>query len=315
MSDRAALLAAIVAHPDEDTPRLVFADWLDEHADTFPTPAVARERARFIRDDIALSRHDEYDPLRLRWELIEKPQREAEAWVRAALPDLPKWSEYLREPLFRRGFPWSVVMMSYLREPLPELPSGSFPVEAVRFNGEGALAIEYLGGAGWRSRLRAIEFEQGPAPVAQLRRLFALDGWERLERLAFARDAIDAPGLRELVALPLFGRLAGLTVRGAPLGRALASALIQARGSGLRELGLVGCRATPDLLPALLSSAAGRGLDALAIGGDRIALPNKLLMLARTVRPPPLRALDLSEDAPNAVGLEAFLASGLVSRL
>lgn|GEM_PF-1232988 len=31
MSDRDALLAAIRANPDEDTPRLVFADWLDEH--------------------------------------------------------------------------------------------------------------------------------------------------------------------------------------------------------------------------------------------------------------------------------------------
>lgn len=31
MSDRNALLAAIRANPDEDTPRLVFADWLDEH--------------------------------------------------------------------------------------------------------------------------------------------------------------------------------------------------------------------------------------------------------------------------------------------
>src|SRR5438105_456929 len=31
MSEADALLAAICAHPDEDTPRLAFADWLDEH--------------------------------------------------------------------------------------------------------------------------------------------------------------------------------------------------------------------------------------------------------------------------------------------
>src|SRR6516225_6153600 len=30
-TDRDALLAAICAAPDEDTPRLVFADWLDEN--------------------------------------------------------------------------------------------------------------------------------------------------------------------------------------------------------------------------------------------------------------------------------------------
>jgi uncharacterized protein (TIGR02996 family) len=29
-TDRDALIAAVVAHPDEDTPRLALADWLDE---------------------------------------------------------------------------------------------------------------------------------------------------------------------------------------------------------------------------------------------------------------------------------------------
>ena len=41
MSDEPALLAAILAHPDEDTPRLVYADWLDENG--------RAERAEFIR--------------------------------------------------------------------------------------------------------------------------------------------------------------------------------------------------------------------------------------------------------------------------
>ena len=41
MSDRDALLAAILAHPDDDTPRLVYADWLDEHDEP--------DRAEFIR--------------------------------------------------------------------------------------------------------------------------------------------------------------------------------------------------------------------------------------------------------------------------
>ena len=40
MSDEAALLKSIIAHPDEDTPRLVYADWLDENKpDAVPSPA------------------------------------------------------------------------------------------------------------------------------------------------------------------------------------------------------------------------------------------------------------------------------------
>jgi uncharacterized protein (TIGR02996 family) len=41
MSDDAALLAAICAAPDDDAPRLVYADWLDEHGHP--------DRAEFIR--------------------------------------------------------------------------------------------------------------------------------------------------------------------------------------------------------------------------------------------------------------------------
>ena len=41
MSTESALLAAIWADPHDDTPRLVYADWLDEH----DQPA----RAEFIR--------------------------------------------------------------------------------------------------------------------------------------------------------------------------------------------------------------------------------------------------------------------------
>ena len=36
-----AFLEDIVAHPDDDAPRLVFADWLDDHGDA--------DRAEFIR--------------------------------------------------------------------------------------------------------------------------------------------------------------------------------------------------------------------------------------------------------------------------
>ncbi|MBM3980679.1 MAG: TIGR02996 domain-containing protein [Planctomycetes bacterium] len=48
MSDRAALLAAICAHPDEDTPRLMYADWLDEHGQS--------KRAAYIRAKVAYYR-------------------------------------------------------------------------------------------------------------------------------------------------------------------------------------------------------------------------------------------------------------------
>src|SRR3954462_8825111 len=53
-AEERALLAAIIAHPDEDTPRLVYADWLQEH--DLP------ERAEYIRLSIQLANLQYGDP-------------------------------------------------------------------------------------------------------------------------------------------------------------------------------------------------------------------------------------------------------------
>ena len=47
MSDEAALLRAICANPNEDTPRLAFADYLDENG--------SADRAAFIRAQVELA--------------------------------------------------------------------------------------------------------------------------------------------------------------------------------------------------------------------------------------------------------------------
>src|SRR5438874_5119877 len=54
MTDRDALLTAIIAEPDEDTPRLAYADWLDENGDP--------DRAEFIRAQIEAERHPPKSP-------------------------------------------------------------------------------------------------------------------------------------------------------------------------------------------------------------------------------------------------------------
>jgi uncharacterized protein (TIGR02996 family) len=53
MNDQ-AFLDAILAAPDDDAPRLVYADWLDEHDQA--------ERAEFIRVQCDLARRPKYDP-------------------------------------------------------------------------------------------------------------------------------------------------------------------------------------------------------------------------------------------------------------
>lgn len=91
MSDEKALLASIWEQPHEDTPRLVYADWVQENGQP--------ERAEFIRLQCALARMDTDDPERAKLE-----KRERHLWTthgrafRRGLPDR------LRSCEFHRGF-------------------------------------------------------------------------------------------------------------------------------------------------------------------------------------------------------------------
>lgn len=58
MDGQAAILAAIADRPGDDTPRLAYADWLDDHAADLPDPDAARIRADFIRVQCVVARLD-----------------------------------------------------------------------------------------------------------------------------------------------------------------------------------------------------------------------------------------------------------------
>src|SRR5689334_7177371 len=92
MSDK-GFLEAICASPQDDGPRLIYADWLEEHGDP--------ERAEFIRTQIELAKLPEDDPRRPDLEERERDLlgAHAEVWRRA----LPSWARK-EESEFRRGF-------------------------------------------------------------------------------------------------------------------------------------------------------------------------------------------------------------------
>lgn len=99
MSDHDALLAAIIANPDDDMPRLVYADWLDENMpDKIPSPAAGPSaRAEYIRVQCRLAQYpfDEPDYP----ELLEREQ------------DLARWlqmhaAKKTEQPALRNKLTW-----------------------------------------------------------------------------------------------------------------------------------------------------------------------------------------------------------------
>lgn len=101
MNERELLLRAVCENPDEDTPRLAFADWLQEYGNESE-----RARAEFIRLQVHMAQlkgHEEDDwPYWQRLCQCEQELRLAhdEEWW-AELPDAPG---YRLGRMFKRGF-------------------------------------------------------------------------------------------------------------------------------------------------------------------------------------------------------------------
>src|SRR5207248_9114068 len=87
-------LEDILAHPDDDAPRLVFADWLEEEGGD-------SARAEFLRVQVERARLPEWDARQVRLRLREREliERHGETW-KGELPDINAvlWGR------FRRGF-------------------------------------------------------------------------------------------------------------------------------------------------------------------------------------------------------------------
>ena len=90
MDERAELLRTVIESPDDDAPRLVFADWVEEHGEP--------ERAEFIRLQCRLETLDDDAE-----EIEQMRERERElldefawAWAEEFGTELRQWS-------YRRG--------------------------------------------------------------------------------------------------------------------------------------------------------------------------------------------------------------------
>ena len=85
-----AFLKQLEAEPDDDTTRLVYADWLDEHDDL---------RGEFLRTWVLLRTADEPQRSEYRQRILELRPIMATGWLARALPDVA--SDEVREALFR----------------------------------------------------------------------------------------------------------------------------------------------------------------------------------------------------------------------
>ncbi len=305
-----ALYRAICDQPDEDTPRLAFADLLDESGDA--------ARAEFIRTQIALARVPQYDPFHITTRQLHPDA--VHGWCRTDdLPPIPhgySWEKFE----FRRGFPWKVGMSS-----LPEcLGTGesvfrSAPVQAFSIDSRRQADLALLADWPHLGRVRLLEFTLGQFGADALARLADSPHATQLRALVFQYHGISADGLQALTASPLFGRLEVLELHSnmipPPL---LVDALAAAQGPGsLSRLALVWSGLTGADAAPLFALPVLRGLDHLDLSENRQLGSEGVAALAESGILRGLRVLNLSGTLPGTTGVraltEAYGLSGLRS--
>lgn len=261
MNQQDALYRAVCEHPDEDTPRLIFADHCEDAGDV--------RRAAFIRTQVHLARVPEHDPM---W--VQCRRRDPDAlrgWMMAhTLPRLPEGLSW-RRFRFHRGFPWlaSVTDIALLLKDSKRLFTAA-PIQALELDHDCGVVANFHRFAEWPglANLTRLEFTHTRLDAKAIRRLAKSPFAGRLRELSFEADAIAAEGLHALAESPLFKQLRKLELRHAALPPALAMNALAAAPPGLRELTLADCKFPGTDVAWLFSHPVTQDLESLDLGGN-----------------------------------------------
>jgi uncharacterized protein (TIGR02996 family) len=297
MTDHDAFLATICENPDDDTPRLVFADWLDERDQP--------DFAAFLRAQIELDRTPAWEPFAVlcKWRRTD--------WFTGNLfrDTLPPVDGHLIEwqfPAFRRGFGWRLNVRSLIAwekaesELLSRAPVGELHLWSAatlddwrRFAGSSVVRL-----------IRRLHFMSNP--IEPLRVLRDNPNALGITDLFFNRSS--GAGMPEVVedllASPLGQVLRGLHFR---VGHDSVDLLLEklAAAARLERLSFTTMGLTTERIHHLTSKSTFQNLHELHLISDHAVGNDGILALTANL-PSSLRVLTYSGVEVHATGLEAL---------
>ncbi len=296
VSDRDALLAAICAQPDEDTPRLVFADYLEENDEA--------ARAAFIRAQVELAHTPPWEPfaVQARWHRLDLFA--GQQFV-AELPPVDGYHvAWARQP-FRRGFGWSLVVRTvgqwaefaeplFAREPIGRVAFWIGTLDDWRRVGASACVRHF----------RDLTFHSNP--IEPLRALRDVPAAGEITDLRFQRAS--GAGMPEVLE-DLFQAPLGRTVRGLHFhtGYESLNELVDALKTRkpLERLSFSNMGLTADHLRRLFAGPVAAGLTELRFRNEQPLGGEGLAALADGL-PETLCDLELSGVGTRSDGVEAL---------
>lgn len=306
MSDRDALLAAILANPDEDTPRLMFADWLKENGDS--------DRGEFVRLQVEAAHAEPFSPSAR--PLAADAQRLLERHA-------GEWTRHLAERTvarqFVRGFVEQVTVNAatfardaaalFAAEPIRSLRVLRYAVPPVSldafFNAPQLAQV---------TRLDFSRFCPQPSEFDAFTTAFAAaqPRFDQITDLNLRENAVQPGWLRTLLAGGALPALAGLDLADdSHLGRVLAEALPTAAHRRFARLDLSYIRFASDQIQKVLASRCAREVEELRLawrGGSAGPGPLTHLTLGWTIPWDRLRVLDLNGQGVGSEGVREIVA-------
>ncbi|HYH66778.1 MAG TPA: TIGR02996 domain-containing protein [Urbifossiella sp.] len=305
MSDLDALFRAVLDRPDDDTPRLVYADALDDLG--------AADRAAFVRGQVEAARAAPWEPAAVRHRCYGGDVPPGRDW-RRDLPPLPAGLGWVLPP-YRRGFPAVVqaddgAAFAAAAEHLFELA----PVEELELTALPAGDVAALAACPGLAQIKRLVVRAGLGQ-ATARGLLDSPHLTALDDLVIGAGLTSAQTARAVVASPAFRRLLAFSYRDEERGGALVAALAGlADPPPLRSLDLQGNRLSADGLRRLLDAPVAAGLECLDVGDNNLGADG-FRELVGGDRLPALRRLDAVQIGLGSAGVSELGGSALAGRV
>jgi uncharacterized protein (TIGR02996 family) len=305
MTDIDGLYRAILDHPDDDTPRLIYADAIEDAGES--------ERAGFIRLQVEAARAEDDDPVAVRVRCFRGNAPPGD-WLNQ-LPPLPNGLEWAMPP-FRRGFPADVqarvgaaAFVAHADELFQLAPVESLRLTATRVAEADALAdCEFL------SRITRLEFPEG------------LSG-------PFARRVLNSPHLTRLTELSVGPQMTvPATAQALARSRAFPHLTVlcwrddQRRGGSivteltrqefmyqLKRLDLSGNRITAERLARLVATPVVASVKDLNLSDNLLGLEGVQALNTHFLLQ--LRGLHLARTLPGEGGVRALVEAMFIAGL
>ena len=269
MSDIQGLLHAIRDQPDDDMPRLVAADWYEEHGDAV--------RAAFIREQQAFHRAAWWDrDPRIERRLAALSLENQDAWVGPLLKN--------EQVEWNRGFPWQLSTSARQLKGRLEAVLERFPALVVHNSGAW---LSSLCASSARHRLRRLVLTGKPPTAAAWKRFCASEDFGRLQSLRLELPAIGMALLPDMVWAPWFESLQSLELQDTSEQPLHLDQIRPSRTGRLREFSVSNGQLRPNDVAHLAENPYFANLEELSLFSIRLT-PAKVQTLADSTQ---LRAL------------------------